>query len=93
MGVNLINDTVDKPSPLTLYRVSWKDVNGTDCQFWTEDYQKAFDKKYEIDHSEELPNGRRLMQYLNFESWFCYKSDVHDVHFGKIKREKGWWER
>jgi hypothetical protein len=72
--------------PITLYRVTWKDENGQFRQYWTDNYDEAFSKKYEIDYS-----GNRLT-YVNFESWLSYRSDEHDRRFGTGNRERGWWE-
>ncbi len=72
--------------PVTIYRVTWIDSKGERCEFLTRSYQAAFDRKYEIDHS----NGEE--EYLNFESWFAYRSREHDRQFGRINREKGWWK-
>ena len=32
------------------------------------------------------------LSYINFESWFAYRSIEHDERFGFTKRERGWWE-
>ncbi len=72
--------------PITLYRVTWRDESGKFHQFWTDSYDEAFNKKYEIDHS----NNR--LTYVNFESWLSYRSDEHDKRFGSGTRERGWWE-
>lgn len=83
---NNVDDGFGTLMPITIYRVTWKDQRGEYCEYWTEEYMSAFDKKYEIDHSD----GK--MEYVNFESWFAYRSDEHDKRFGKTSREKGWWE-
>ena len=81
-----LDDGWGKLMPVTIYRVTWKDASGEFRQFWTDSYDEAFKKKYEIDHS------RGVLTYVNFESWFSYRSEEHDRRFGKGKREKGWWE-
>ena len=73
--------------PITIYRVVWKDKSsGKYNEFWTEDELKAYEKKDEIDHSDGA------LIYVNFESWFAYRSDEHDKRFGGRNRERGWWE-
>ena len=83
---NHIDDNFESILPITLYRVTWKNEKDECFEFWSENYKSAFDKKYEIDHS----NGSLI--YLNFESWYSYRSFEHDKLFGRIKRDKGWWE-
>jgi hypothetical protein len=86
MEVNRYKHQADKTDdgmasimPLHIYRVTWKDLSDTCFEFWTESYQTAWDKKYAIDHDKNL-------SYLNFESWFAYRSDFyHDKVENKIK--------
>ena len=72
--------------PVMIERVTWLNAKGDPCELLTRSYQKAFDRKHKIDHScgEE--------EYLNFESWFAYRSWEHDRRFGRTNRERGWWE-
>lgn len=81
-----LDDGRDELMPVTIYRVTWNDESGEFRQFWTDSYDEAFKKKYEIDHSGNV------LTYVNFESWFSYRSDEHDRRFGNGNRDKGWWE-
>jgi hypothetical protein len=72
--------------PIMIYRVTWKDKNTNEFfEFWCESESTALVKKSQIDLDNEL-------SYINFESWFAYRSDEHDKRFGFSKRERGWWE-
>jgi len=82
---NTIEDGFGSLMPLTIFRVTWKNKNNEYFEHWTESEKSAFDIKYEIDHNNEL-------SYVNFESWFAYRSDEHDKRFGYTDRERGWWE-
>jgi len=79
-------DNLSSQMPVAIYRVTWIDSKGERCELLTRSYQAAYDRKYEIDHS----HGKE--QYLNFESWFAYRSWEHDRLFGRSDREWGWWE-
>ncbi len=82
---NTVEDGYGKLMPITVYRVTWKDKANKYYEFWSETEQVAAFKKRDIDHDDEL-------EYVNFESWFAYRSDEHDKRFGYTKREKKWWE-
>ena len=82
---NTIEDGFGSLMPLTIFRVTWKNENDEYFERWYGSEKEAFDKKYEIDHNNEL-------RYINFESWFAYRSDEHDKRFGYTDRERGWWE-
>ena len=83
---NTVDDGFGCVMPLTIFRVTWKNKNNEYFEFWCETEKKASDKKYEIDHCDEL-------SYVNFESWFAYRSDEHDKRFGSVNRKRGWWEK
>jgi len=83
---NHVEDNFESIMPITLYRVTWKNVQGEFFEFWSDDKKVVSKKKYEIDHSEDS------LIYINFESWFAYRSIEHDKKFGRIERERGWWE-
>ena len=82
---NTVDDGYGKYMPITVFRVTWKDKSNQYYEFWTESESVAFAKKYEIDHNRDL-------DYVNFESWFAYRSEEHDKRFGYLPRERGWWE-
>jgi len=82
-----VNDNFESIMPITIYRVTWKNEGEEYFEFWTENEKVANRKKYEIDHS----NGQLI--YVNFESWFAYRSFEHDRRFGFDGRELGWWEQ
>ncbi len=84
---NHVDDNFKSEMPLVLYRVTWKNDEDKYFEFWTESYDLASKKKYEIDHS------KGMLIYLNFESWKAYRSDVHDERFGYDGRKFGWWEK
>jgi hypothetical protein len=84
-GDHLI-DNLGSIMPIVIYRVTWQE-DGVNREFLTRSEDEAHRKKDAIDHS----NGK--MRYLNFESWFAYRSFEHDDRFGEIKRERGWWEQ
>jgi len=79
-------DNFGSVMPLMIYRLTWKNKEGEFFEFWSEQESVAVNKKSEIDHNQNLI-------YINFESWFAYRSDEHDKRFGYTKRELGWWER
>ena len=81
---NTVEDGFGNLMPITIYRVTWKDKANIYYEFWTESEGAAARKKYEIDHGDLI--------YVNFESWFSYRSDEHDKRFGPTKRKRGWWE-
>ena len=83
---NHIDDHFGSVMPITIFRVTWKDPEGDYCEYWTESIEQAHQKKWDIDHSD----GK--LAYINFESWLSYRSDEHDRRFGRIPRERGWWE-
>lgn len=72
--------------PLTIFRVTCKNEKNEYFEYWCETEKKAVNKKTEIEDSKDLI-------YVNFESWFAYRSDEHDKRFGYTQRERGWWER
>jgi hypothetical protein len=80
------DDNFGSVMPIMVYRVTWKDRDGVFYEFWSESENTAVLKKCEIDYSQ----GK--YQYVNFESWFAYRSDEHDKRFGRVNRDKGWWE-
>ena len=82
-----VNDNFESIMPVTIYRITWKNEGEEYFEFWTESEKVASRKKYEIDHS----NGQLI--YVNFESWFAYRSFEHDKRFGFDGRELGWWEQ
>ncbi len=82
---NTIEDNYGKLMPVTVYRLTWKNKTNQHFEFWSESEEVAVNKKREIDYSNEF-------EYVNFESWFAYRSDEHDERFGYSKRERGWWE-
>ena len=82
---NTIEDGFGSLMPLTIFRVTWKNENDEYFERWYGSEQEAVDKKCEIDHNNEL-------SYVNFESWFAYRSDEHDKRFGYTERQRGWWE-
>ena len=63
--------------PFHLYRVTWKDLENSYHEFWSEKFSVANEKKYEIDHSS-------VLEYINFESWYAYRSDVYKQKLEKI---------
>ena len=63
--------------PFKLYRVTWKDSVNNYHEFWSEKFSLADKKKYEIDDS-------RVFEYINFESWYAYRSDVYDRRLKNI---------
>ena len=65
------DDNLVQDMPFHIYRVTWKDTHDNYFEFWSEKYTSAWDKKFEIDHSEEF-------EYLNFESWFAFRSDFYE---------------
>ncbi len=82
---NTVEDNFGQLMPITIYRLTWKDKSNNHFEFWSESEQIAVTRKSEIDYSKEL-------EYVNFESWFAYRSDEHDKRFGPTKRTRGWWE-
>ena len=82
---NKKEDNFGSVMPITIYRVTWKNKKDEFFEFWSESEEVATRKKCDIDYDNEL-------SYINFESWFAYRSIEHDERFGFTKRERGWWE-
>ena len=82
---NTKEDNFGEFMPLMIYRLTWKNQSGEYFEFWSESEIVATDKKSQIDIDSEL-------SYINFESWFAYRSDEHDKRFGYKDRERGWCE-
>jgi hypothetical protein len=71
--------------PLAVFRVTWRE-NGENKEAWFRTEQLATRFKIdELDHSD----GAR--EYLNFERWYAYRENEHDVMIRHIERERGWW--
>lgn len=73
---NKVEDNFSQLMPVTVYRVTWNDIDSNYFECWCESEKAAFDKKYEIDHNN-------VLEYVNFESWFAYRSDEHDKPVNK----------
>ncbi len=70
-------DGLASKMPFHLYRVTWKDSVNNYHEFWSEKSSVAVEKKDEIDQS-------RVLEYINFESWYAYRSDVYDRRLKNI---------
>jgi hypothetical protein len=81
-----MDDNFGSTMPILIYRVTWKNEGGIFQELWTESKESALKKKYEIDHSD----GK--MTYVNYEGWFAYRTDEHDKRFGRIPRDREWWD-